>query len=161
MLGVLTNDEIEATIKSQLIGRVGCHADGITYVVPMSYAYDGEYVYGHSKEGMKLDMMRSNPEICFEVDDMADMANWRCVVMWGTFEELKEPEPRKAAFKHLVARVLPMNSSETTHLSPTWPFPDDHIETVEGVTFRIRITKKTGRFESNAINSQAYGKKPF
>lgn len=161
MLGVLTIEEIENTIKGQIVGRIGCHADGITYVIPMSYAYDGEYVYGHSHEGMKIDMMRSNPEICFEVDEMTDMANWKCVVMWGTYEELHDPTERKVALQHLINRVLPLNSSETTHLTPNWPFPEEHIEDIGGVVFRIQLKNKTGRFENNAINSQAYAKKPF
>jgi nitroimidazol reductase NimA-like FMN-containing flavoprotein (pyridoxamine 5'-phosphate oxidase superfamily) len=45
-------------------------------------------VYCHTHEGTKLDMMRQNPKICFEVDDLMDMANWRSVIAKGTFQEL-------------------------------------------------------------------------
>jgi hypothetical protein len=51
MFGVLNDNEIEQLIHEQFIGRIGCHADDITYVVPISYAYDGEYIYGRTYEG--------------------------------------------------------------------------------------------------------------
>ena len=68
MLGELTSDQIEHLLHSEVVGRIGCHAAGRTYVVPVNYAYDGEFLYGHAADGMKLQMMRENPELCFEVD---------------------------------------------------------------------------------------------
>ena len=68
-----------------MIGRIGCSANGLTYVVPISYAYDNRYIYAHSKEGMKIQMMRLNPMVCFEIDTMDDLENWQSVVVWGRF----------------------------------------------------------------------------
>ncbi|MBK5270705.1 MAG: pyridoxamine 5'-phosphate oxidase family protein, partial [Bacteroidia bacterium] len=53
--------EIETVLQNQIIGHLGCHSDGLTYIVPISYAYDGEYIYCHTYEGKKLEMMRKNP----------------------------------------------------------------------------------------------------
>src|SRR4029079_17175045 len=36
----LSLDEIAEFLRSQRIARLGCHADGVTYVVPLIYAYD-------------------------------------------------------------------------------------------------------------------------
>jgi nitroimidazol reductase NimA-like FMN-containing flavoprotein (pyridoxamine 5'-phosphate oxidase superfamily) len=157
MFGNLEKKEIEELLNSQIIGRLGCHADGLTYVVPMSYAYDGEYIYGHTLEGMKVNIMRKNPQVCFEVDSMQDMANWKSVVGWGVFEELKSEQERNAALKHLVDRVLPIISSETTHLSPQWPFPAGDPKEIKGIVFRIKLVEKTGRFESNATAAYIAG----
>ena len=33
--------------------------------------------------------MRANPNVCFEVDAMSNMANWQSVILFGTFHELK------------------------------------------------------------------------
>lgn len=70
MLGELNTEQIELLLKSEVIGRIGCCADNKVYVVPVTYAYDGTHVYAHSKEGMKIRMMRKSPEVCFEVDQM-------------------------------------------------------------------------------------------
>ncbi len=39
MFGELNPEEIEQLLSAQLVGRIGCHADGTTYVVPVSYGY--------------------------------------------------------------------------------------------------------------------------
>jgi nitroimidazol reductase NimA-like FMN-containing flavoprotein (pyridoxamine 5'-phosphate oxidase superfamily) len=78
---------------------------------------------------------------------MKDMANWKSVIVWGEFKELTEKVERDKALQFLVNRILPMNSSETTHLSPHWPFPVSDLSTIRGVVFKIQIYKTTGRFE--------------
>ena len=148
MFGILSAEDTEILLQQQLIGRIGCHAKDVTYVVPISYAYDGTYIYGHTFEGMKVEMMRKNPKICFQADDTRDLSNWQSVVAWGEFEELREPE-RTQALEKLTERKLPLISSETMHLTSQWPFNNEDVSEISGVVFRIRITEKTGRFEKS------------
>jgi nitroimidazol reductase NimA-like FMN-containing flavoprotein (pyridoxamine 5'-phosphate oxidase superfamily) len=88
VVGELTERETEEVLRSNIVGRIGAHAFGKTYVVPITYVYDGSAVYAHTRDGMKLHMMRENPHVCFEVDRMDGLANWTSVIAWGTFEEL-------------------------------------------------------------------------
>lgn len=150
MFGKLNDLEIEELIMQQVVGRIGCHADGITYIVPISYVYDGKYIYVHTAEGMKVDLMRKNSKVCFQIDKMDNMANWQSVVSWGDYEELTQTDERIYALQKLMQRVLPMLSSETTHLSPYWPFVPEDIGNIKGIVSRIRLTEKTGRFEKSA-----------
>ncbi|HYK45494.1 MAG TPA: pyridoxamine 5'-phosphate oxidase family protein, partial [Parafilimonas sp.] len=88
MFGHLGEDAIEDVLHQQFIGRIGCNYNDVTYVVPIGYAYDGKYVYAHAEEGMKINMMRENPHVCFEVDTIENMGNWKSVIGWGDYEEL-------------------------------------------------------------------------
>lgn len=149
MLGKLTPDEIETFLEDEYIGRIGCHAEGRTYVVPVTYAYDGRTIYAHSADGLKLRLMRANPEVCFEVDHMNDMANWRSVICRGTFQELKGDEAQKG-MAMLVARIRPVIASETASPSGSMHFDEHHQAEVRGhtaVAFRIVLSERTGRFE--------------
>jgi nitroimidazol reductase NimA-like FMN-containing flavoprotein (pyridoxamine 5'-phosphate oxidase superfamily) len=150
MFGKLSPAEIEEVLKRQFIGHIGCHVDDITYVVPISYAYDGVYIYGHTFEGMKVNMMRKNPKVCFQVDTMRNMANWKSVISWGEYEELKEKEERNHALQQLIDRTLPVITSKTVQLTPQWPFPSKDTESIKGIVYRIRLREKTGRFENNS-----------
>ena len=85
MLGELTSHEIDQLLKSQPIGRLGCYAKGKVYITPITYLYDGTYLYGHSREGLKIQMMRQNPKVCFEVDTMENLANWKSVIIQGEY----------------------------------------------------------------------------
>lgn len=149
MLGVLNDTEIEEVLKNQIIGRIGCHADDTTYVVPTSYAYDGEKIYCHSFDGMKIDLMRKNPKICFEVDILQHMALWKSVIVWGRYHEITDKEERNEALQKLLQRQLPILPSVTTHLSSSWPFPPEDLTKIKGVVYSITPEKKTGRFEDD------------
>jgi nitroimidazol reductase NimA-like FMN-containing flavoprotein (pyridoxamine 5'-phosphate oxidase superfamily) len=153
MFGKLNPQEIEDLISHQLVGRLGCHADHVTYIVPVSYAYDGVYIYGRTFEGKKVDMMRKNPRVCFQIDNFTDMANWQSVIAWGVFEEISAPAERKKALQVLVDRVLPLVSSQTQHLTPQWPFPASDVNSIDGIVYRIRLFEKTGRFEKAEATS--------
>lgn len=147
MLAHLNNKQIEHVLQSLIIGRIGCHAENMTYVVPVTYAYDGKYIYGHTKEGLKIDMMRKNPMVCFEVDVMENMSNWRSVIAWGKFEELKSPDQRKVGMRILMDRVMPLMTGETTISHSMSDSHQKTIEAMKGVVYRIELTKKTGRYE--------------
>lgn len=150
MFGNLTDEQIENVISDNIIGRIGCHAKGKTYVVPISYAYDGKCIYAHTFEGLKINMMRQNPNVCFQVDRMKNMADWESVIAWGTFEELTDSEERNDGLKKLMHRVLPHIASETVKLSPQWPFPADDLNRIEGIVFKICFNEKTGRYEERS-----------
>lgn len=86
----LSRGEIEEFLRDQRIARLGCHADGITYVVPLIYAYDDGAVVAVTTEGRKTAMLRENPRVCVEVDeyDADGKGSWRSVIAHGTYEEL-------------------------------------------------------------------------
>ena len=150
MMGQLKPQQIENLISHQFIGRLGCHANGKVYVIPISYVYDGTDIYAFSKEGMKLQMMRKNPNVCLQIDNLGVLDNWESVILWGTFEELNDPIERTEALILLMNRILPVVTSEMLRISPHWPFPSDHPENIDGVVYRIKVSEKTGRFERHA-----------
>lgn len=147
MFGKLNDDQIREVLSANIIGRIGCHFDGVTYVVPISYVYVNNIVYCHTRNGMKMEMMRKNPEVCFEVDELSNMANWRSVIGWGKFKELSAGKERTEALENLLKRVLPLVSSETTHLTKSWPFVPENLDEIKGIVFSITLDKVTGRFE--------------
>jgi nitroimidazol reductase NimA-like FMN-containing flavoprotein (pyridoxamine 5'-phosphate oxidase superfamily) len=90
----LANDEIERVLRAEVVGRIGCHADGRTYVVPVSYIFEGGAVYAHSRDGLKVRMMRRNPEVCFGVDHVEDLVNWHSTICCASLTEMSGREER-------------------------------------------------------------------
>ena len=65
---VESRDEMEKLLQEESIGYLGLSGDGGPYVVPLNYAYSkGRIVFHCAIEGKKLDMMRSNHQVCFTV----------------------------------------------------------------------------------------------
>jgi nitroimidazol reductase NimA-like FMN-containing flavoprotein (pyridoxamine 5'-phosphate oxidase superfamily) len=139
-IGALSPAQIESLLDRATVGRIGVANADHVYVVPMTYVYDGDSIYGHTTLGQKVRMMRTNPQVCFEVDDIKDMANWRSVVAQGRFEELTG-DLAVAAERLIAARLGPLTTSETA--GPSGPTKDRK----QHVAFRIKLRERTGRFE--------------
>lgn len=144
MMGELSNSQIEEVLAREYIGRIGCHAKGRTYVVPVSYAYQGNAVYAHSPLGMKVDMMRENPEVCFEVEQVSTLLDWRSVVAWGRFEELSGEDSVQAM--RLLIEHMGHHTPASSSAMPHGETDSEHPARMP-VVYRIRLREKTGRYE--------------
>ena len=107
MLGALTRVQCEHVLKCELVGRIGCAAADKVYIIPVTYVFHDKFIYAHSKEGLKIRMMRKNPKVCFEVESRESMRDWRSVILWGRYEELKSVSEQKKALKILSDHLLP------------------------------------------------------
>lgn len=133
MIEQLDDQEIDEFLRQQVVGRIGMHTRGETYVVPVIYAWDGECIYVQSIEGRKIAMMRENPEICFEID-WYERGSWRSVIVDGTYEELHGDDAKRA----LAALVERFAGGTGSRRRPS-------AEGVTPVAFRIRPRRLTGR----------------
>ncbi len=149
MFGKLDSRQMEELLGRQLVGRLGCHANGTTYVVPISYAYKDGYIYCHTAEGLKISILRQEPRVCFQVDNTKDLSNWQSVICWGEFEELKDHAEKWNALSILNARQFPMVPTEKMQINTEWPFVDPDTEDIQGIFFRIRVDDMTGRYEES------------
>ena len=91
----LTREQIDDLLHEQFVARIGCQADGEVYVVPIIYAYDGEAFYVASVEGRKVELMRAEPRVCFEVDRY-EAGSWRSAIAYGRYEELRGDDAERA-----------------------------------------------------------------
>ncbi|CAN5781043.1 hypothetical protein BH23CHL5_BH23CHL5_23430 [soil metagenome] len=132
----LPADQIEALLHRAVIGRIACCAHGKTgnsrpYLVPLAFAYDGHSIYAHTGPGRKLDFMRAQPDVTFEVDEGSASDMWKSVIADASFEEIADEPDRMAALRLL--------------------YPDTPQSPILGkmtVVFRLRITAKSGRYET-------------
>jgi uncharacterized protein len=128
--------EIDDFLRGQRIARLGCHAGGVTYVVPLIYAYEDGAVVAVTTEGRKAAMLRDNPRVCVEVDeyDADGKGSWRSVIAQGTSEELAGDaiEPALALLRERFARTAG-RAAEPRPLGP------------DVVVLRIALDELSGR----------------
>ena len=135
-------------LADSTLGRIGCSDGKTTYIVPISYVYDGKYIIAHSVEGLKLRIMRKNPQVCFEVEEIKSHTNWRTIIAWGKFEEITDEIERYKGMKIFVDRMMKLKISTTAkppEISEARVRPSR--ENVRPVIYRIRLEEKTGKFE--------------
>ncbi len=62
-------EKIEALIKKSIVCRLGINNGKTPYVVPLSFGYRDNTLYFHSgPKGKKLNLLRTDPNVCFEID---------------------------------------------------------------------------------------------
>jgi hypothetical protein len=132
----LSRGEIDEFLRGQRIARLGCHAGGVTYIVPLIYAYEDGAVVAVTTEGRKTAMLRENPRVCVEIDqyDADGKGSWRSVIAQGTYEELagEEIEPALALLRERFARTAGRTAE------PRRPAPGT-------VVLRITLDEVSGR----------------
>jgi len=149
MLGQLTNEEIEEVLMNNSLGRIGCGNGKKVYVVPVNYVYDGHCIFAQSQEGLKIDMMRNNPNVCFEVDEVQNFTNWRSVILWGIYQELFDERSRYDVMKSFNEKMLhiKINAPAHTQKASQSNIDNAHYSSTKPVIYRIIINEKFGRFE--------------
>lgn len=141
MLRDLSPEVTEYILRNQFFGRIGCAANGQVLVLPVTYLYDGQAIYGQTREGTKTQLLRQNPSVCFEVDEMCSPTCWRSVVVQGLYEELAGDDRLYAQQRLGPGRAVP---KEEENIS----VDADPIHQKPIVVYRIRILSKTGRTET-------------
>lgn len=142
----LTFDECEHLLRSEHYGHLGCCKDSEPFVFPVTYAYRNGYLYSHTREGSKIDMLRKNPHVCLQVESVQTGYDWESVMCHGTFEELTDANERHEVELMLADQYAAISLKEGK--IPVSPVTDMHRETVEdlkqSVIYRIDIKSTTG-----------------
>lgn len=102
----MTDEEIHGFLSSQHVGVLGLEAERGPYMLPLSFAFDGEsslyftYVLGSESRKETLTAETEHPR--FLVYKAESMFNWESVLLTGTIEEVprEELDDHEAAADH-------------------------------------------------------------
>ncbi len=105
--------QIDQILHSAEVCRLGLCDNGVPYIVPLCFGYDGSAIYAHSaRSGRKLDIIRTNNLVCFEVEAdtqliMKDTAcsctmKYRSVIGYGRASIIIKPEAMIPAYDILM-----------------------------------------------------------
>ena len=98
--------EIEEIIRKASICRLALSDNGTPYIVPVCFGYEHGTLYFHcAVEGRKLEILKRNNRVCFEMDIetklvVAEKAcgwgmKYRCVIGSGTASVVQDPAEKR------------------------------------------------------------------
>ena len=125
-------------------GASGATRSAGPYVVPITYAFDGVAVYGHSREGLKLRMMRSHPTVCFEVDRFESALE---LAQRDRPRDVLRARVERGRDRDAVATQAPRAARAERDERPDGSL---HASGLPWSVFRILLGERTGRFERPA-----------
>ena len=106
---------IEQLLASETVCRIGMVDAGEPYVLPFNYGYEAPFLYIHAApEGRKLDILRRNPRVCFEIEHGVRIieheracgwsTRYRSIVGYGTVDILTAEEDKRHGLAVLMAQ---------------------------------------------------------
>src|SRR5688500_15014202 len=99
MVGQLSKMGMHQLLRRSKLGRIGCSNGNQVYVVPVNYVFDGQSIICQSLEGRKIRMMQKNPSVCFQVDEIIHLSEWKSVIIMGRYEEITDEDEKFSAEK--------------------------------------------------------------
>jgi len=135
---------IEDILNRASVCRLGLCEDNRPYVVPLCYGYEDNALYFHcASQGKKLDILRKNNHVCFEVDInheiiKADQAcdwgmKYKSVIGFGKAVFIEDVELKRKGLD-IIMRKFSEKSFE---------YPANVIEDI--VVIKVQIESMTGK----------------
>jgi hypothetical protein len=144
----LSEQEIEALFEEEKVGRLATHNhDGFPYITPVHFVYFKGKIYIHGLiKGQKLDNIKNNPKVCFEIDRMEGLlpderpcdvnTEYRSVVAFGSAVMIENSDIKTEILNRVVQKYMP-------HLSGR-PFSENMVNGT-GI-IEISISGCTGKY---------------
>lgn len=135
---------IETILKDERVCRIGLCDWEKAYVVPMIFGYQDGYLYLHSAtEGKKIDLLRMNNQICFEIESGVEVipgeipCNWgikyNSVIGFGKAYFLEEPDEKKKGLDIIMRKFTKENQN----------YPEEMLNKTEVI--KVVIEEMTGK----------------
>ena len=160
----MSTTECLSTLARIRVGRLACAHKNHPYIVPIYFVYEDPYLYGFTTLGQKVEWMRSNPQVCVELDEIVNGTQWMSIVIFGRYQELPENRENGERWDQRLIPLqakppyFPKHGQERRHAHDLlqqyaeWWEPGSASSTLrnpkqrlEPVFYRIRIDKITGR----------------
>ena len=135
---------IEDIIRKGQVCRLALSENGQPYIVPLCFGYEDNNLYFHSaREGKKLDILRKNNNVCFEIDIDRELVKgkkacdcsmkYQSVIGFGKAELIEDIESKRRAFN-----IIMQN-----YLEGSFEYPDESIQ--KTVIIKVEIESMTGK----------------
>jgi len=139
--------QIKDILDRASVCRIALCDNNVPYIVPVNFGYAGDCLYIHcASEGRKVDILRRNPKVCFEVDiDHALVAgatpcsytfNYRSVIGFGIAVFVENAAKKRKGLDAIVKHYSGSHSS----------YSDDALAKV--TILKIEIESMTGKESS-------------
>ena len=136
---------IEAILRRASICRIALSENDLPYIVPLCFGHKDDFLYLHSaKEGRKIDMIRKNNNVCFEIEIDTELVagekpcNWtmkyHSIIGFGKAFLVEDTEEKREALDIIMEHYSGKSSFEC---------PEKIINSL--TVIKVRIESMTGK----------------
>lgn len=148
MIQDLETKERIQILQDNYIGHLGFIYRQKPFVIPITYYYNdaNNSIISYAMEGHKIEAMRKNTEVAFEVNDIKSVSKWRSVMVHGTYEELSGTDAKFNLHQFADGVKSIINRKEKKHLQFINEFSSKLESERHPIVYRINIEGMTAKF---------------
>ncbi|OGR25049.1 MAG: pyridoxamine 5'-phosphate oxidase [Desulfobacterales bacterium RIFOXYA12_FULL_46_15] len=137
-------EEIEKILKNSTVCRLAMVDEDKPYMVPMNFGYREGALYLHSaREGRKIDLIRKNPNVCFEVDEIVRFRKAKLACDWGVEYKSVIGSGKAILLSTRDEKIQAFNIIMAQYSGREFEYPDEMLE--KTLAIKIEIEKMTGK----------------
>lgn len=142
---IIDQSAIRALMEEALVCRIGLCDNGAPYVVPMNFGLGENCLFLHcATEGRKLDILRQNDQVCFEMDFLREIKQGPVSCGWGTRYESVIGFGRAILIEDPAEKRFALDRIMDHHRAHgPYAYPDDIL--AKTAIIRIEIESLTGK----------------
>lgn len=135
---------IEEIIRQSQVCRLAMVDQDKPYVVPLNFGFKWPYLYFHSaRQGRKIEVLRKNPQVCFEFDQLIKLKKHKEACEWGLAYTSVIGEGKAILVDDIKEKELALKVIMAQYSTREFGFPRENME--KTTVIQVFITQISGK----------------
>jgi hypothetical protein len=141
---------IDAVINRAIVCRIALSENNTPYIVPVCFGYKDRTLYFHcASEGKKLDILRHNPAVCFEIDEGVELKKDALACNWGMRYKSVIGSGNAVVLESMREKETALSIIMAHYSNEAFSFPQESIAKITVV--KIAVETLTGKQSGSAL----------
>ncbi len=141
---ITKKEEIEKILKQSHVCRLAMVDEDKPYLVPMNFGYSDGCLFFHcAKQGRKIDLIKKNPNICFEVDELIRLKKASLACDWGIDFKSVIGSGKAQFLEDSKEKKNALNIIMSQYSDRSFEYPDEMLE--KTLVIKVVIDEMTGK----------------
>ena len=135
---------IEDILSKASVCRLGLSEENQPYVVPLYFGYKGNALYFHcASQGKKLDILKKNNNVCFEVDIDCEVVKANKACDWGMKYKSVIGFGKAMFIEDIESKRKALDVIMRQYCEKSFEYPEDAVKNT--VVIKVEIESMTGK----------------
>ncbi|MBT3388121.1 MAG: pyridoxamine 5'-phosphate oxidase family protein [Desulfobacula sp.] len=141
---ITNREDIENILRQSKVCRLAMVDEDKPYMVPLNFGYSNGCLFFHcAKQGRKIDLIKKNPNICFEVDELIRLKKASLACDWGIDFKSVIGSGTAQILEDSKEKIQALNAIMSQYSGRTFEYPDEMLE--KTLVIKVVIDEMTGK----------------
>jgi len=141
---ITDKNQIEKILEESPVCRLAMVDGDKPYMVPMNFGYrDGVLFFHSAKQGRKIDLIKKNSNVCFEVDQLIRFKKAKLACNWGLEYKSVIGSGRAQLVDNIEEKIKGLHIIMSQYSQRKFEYPDEMLE--KTLVIKVVIDHMSGK----------------